>query len=192
MNRSDYFTQVEDKLGFARIRELYWAYWLSKNAHRIQKRDSGERYFNHPRGVAVILLTEFGESNFEEQIAALLHDVDEDQFMPADMIHALFGTEIADAIDLLSKFTIVYRRQGVIEKIKKDSTKYYEELTKAPLKVRRVKVADRLHNLRTCAVWPAERRQKYVLETEKFILPIAHSISPQIANLIDSEISKLK
>ena len=172
MGRDMFFERVEDELGFESPDWLLWAYSLAKYFHRPQTRDNGQRYFEHCREVSLILL-DLGPTTSEELAVALLHDIYEDQFVPAGMIEKLFGWEIDDALRVLSKEKMTYRKRGLIEKRKVDLENYFRQIISDTLLIRRVKLADRLHNLRSIDVQPKERKLKKVRETRKYILPIA-------------------
>jgi|GEM_PF-1460123 len=149
------------------------AYWLAKNAQRGQTRDGGERYFEHVRGVALLLI-ENGYSDAEIIIKALLHDLIEDTETPFSIIIMLFGKEVFESLLLLSKNEPVFDESGtVIRRIKLSDEVYYGNLVGAAQSDRLVKCADRLHNLLSMGVWPRLRQIPYAIHTEKFALPLA-------------------
>ncbi|MBI3274245.1 MAG: HD domain-containing protein [Candidatus Colwellbacteria bacterium] len=158
------------------VQLIEWAYWIAKNAHREQKRDHGERYFEHCKRVALIL-SERDNCTATEIILALLHDCIEDTYIPESMLRHLFYDFISDALATLTKFTVIYdtKTGSVLEKKKKTNEKYFSLIAKAPLYVRRVKLADRLDNLRGMETWTNERILRYCDETEEYILPIARN-----------------
>lgn len=174
MNRKEFFEKVN---GFVKVEErkkISQAYGLAKKFHLLQKRDGGERYFEHCRRVACLLIDN-GRVSSKEIITALLHDSVEDCFIPEDLLEELFGGEVAEAVEKLSKIIPVFDEEtgAVKEKIKKPLDEYYRVIAEAPVWNRRIKLADRLDNLRSMDVWPEKRRQKYFAETEKYILPMA-------------------
>lgn len=191
MNRDRFFEILGDRT--VNGRELVQrAYWLSKNVHRVQMRDSGERYFEHPRRVALIL-AEQGLVDPDIMVTALLHDVLEDTFTPSDVLLCLFGCEAYRRLEILSKqMPAEDRATGqVIGWAKKDTEDYYLGLRSACKTVRLVKCADRLDNLRTCHVWPQERVCSYVKETERLVMPLAQATDPFFCDLIESEVGRI-
>lgn len=180
MDRNRFFHLVaETQKSAADIALLQTAYWLSKNAHHKQKRDDGERYFEHPRRVATSLL-EHEHSQTSTLILALLHDVVEDTETPLPVIVNLFGAEIWNGLNLLSKqipnfdpVTGMNTRSG-----KKPIDAYFRAIAEGPKSVRLVKCADRLDNLQDIETFSAERRARQLTETRDYILPIAAETCP--------------
>lgn len=200
MNRKEFFEQING-LGFISTNEIpriSRAYWLAKEVHRTQKRDGGERYFEHCRRVAILQMEAGGiiaalfDRIADGIVAALLHDCVEDGFIPEDILAQFFGCRIANAIDVLSKVTPVFGKDtgAVKEKIKKDPETYWQTIAKAPAWIRRVKLADRLDNINAMVAWPEKRQRKYIIETEKYILPIADRTDPRLAEAIRNECKK--
>lgn len=174
MNRKEFFEKINDTVTKEEKDLIEDAYWIAKEAHRLQKRDDGERYFEHCRRVALILI-EHGPININEIVAALLHDCVEDCFFPAHFLERHFGPNIANAVDMLSKVTPTFDEEtgAVKEKIKKGNAEYYRKIAESPTWIRRIKLADRLDNISDMSVWLKERKQKYLYETERYVLPIA-------------------
>ena len=174
MRRNEFFKKISRFVSSSDLKPISWANWLAKKVHRAQKRDCGERYFEHCRGVASILL-DFNVYDVDAIIIALLHDCVEDGFIPIDFLEKLFGNFVARSINILSKVTPVSDESigKIIEKKKKNNDEYYSDIFSSEWIVKMVKLADRLHNLRDMRAWPPERKRKYVIETEKYILPIA-------------------
>jgi GTP pyrophosphokinase len=137
------------------------AYNLSKYAHRAQHRDSGERYFEHPKGVAVIVVSELGYYNPAVLVMALLHDVIEDSFIVTRSGMArLFGKRISQGLDYLTKTENHDEYVG----------KMYEC---QDIGVIIVKLADRLHNLRDMSGVTAEKKVRKFAETRALYLELA-------------------
>lgn len=204
MNREEFFLKFAFVLDTKDVKRISHAYWLAKEVHRNQKRDGGERYFEHCRRVACLLL-EYQSMGFisgptllecvelgidaNEIIVALLHDCIEDGFIPGDFMETLFGKVIAEAVRLLSNIVPYYDDvNGVKEKRRKTEKAYYRGIMNAPLLVRRVKLADRLDNLRDMKPWSTKRKQKYIAETKKYILPIARITNKRFLNALEQEI----
>ncbi len=192
MNRNEFFSLVSDR-PTVELGRIQLAYWLAKNAHRPFKRDNGDRYFEHPRAVAVSLIKHgFGETDYI--VTGLLHDVVEDTNTPWSVIVDLFGPEIWRSLETLSRYMPVFDpvTGQTINRHKKIIEEYYGELAKASAMVRTVKCADRLNNLETCGVWDDERRDRYITETRQFIFPIAKDLHINYADEIEKILNALK
>ena len=177
LNRVQFFDIVRKVLGSGAVPIVSRAYWLSKTTHRGQWRDGGERYFEHCRRVAIILLSRDTVLAPEEIVMGLLHDCVEDGFLPPYVLEILFGSEVARGVSVLSDTVSIFDEHtgAVKEKIKKVKSAYFASIAADSMLVKRVKIADRLDNIRTMGVWPGERIKKYLLETEKYVLPIAQA-----------------
>ncbi|MDO8504706.1 MAG: HD domain-containing protein [Candidatus Liptonbacteria bacterium] len=191
MNRDKFFGLILNK-SEKELREIIIAYWFSKNVHRVQSRDTGERYFEHPRRAALTLLR-MGFDSTEEIITGLLHDALEDTFAPKEVYPALFGGKIYKNLQTLSKSLPVFdgKTGKLIKRRKKDIGKYYAGILNGSPAVRRVKCADRIDNLKSFGVWPTERKAKYVKETIEFILPIARRTDQRLVKAINRLIKPL-
>lgn len=178
MNRAEFFRMVSDR-PTGELTIIQHAYWLAKNAHRPQRpRDNGERYFEHPRSVAISLVRHHYRDT-KMIVLALCHDVVEDTNTPPAVIVDVLGREVWEGLVLLSKYVPNFDpvTGQILGRYKKDAEEYFVALIDAPRAVQLVKCADRLHNLSTCGVWEYERTMRYIAETEKYILPIAKSVS---------------
>ena len=150
-----------------KIRE---AFEFAAKAHSGVRRKSGEPYIMHPLGVAMIAVKELGLGK-TSAIAALLHDVVEDTDYTVEDISNLFGPKIATIVDGLTKIT------GVMDK---DTSQQAESFRKMILtlsddvRVILVKIADRLHNMRTLASMPEHKRVKIASETLYVYAPLTH------------------
>ena len=146
------------------------AYRLSATAHRGQKRLSGEAFILHAVAVARILL----EHHMDEVTiaAALLHDTVEDSDVSIEEIREQFGQEIGDIVDGLTKISSLNFRSSTEEQVEN-----YRKLLLSVAKDARViivKLADRLHNMRTLEHLPSDRRERIALETRELYAPLAH------------------
>lgn len=189
-NRQNYFAVVEQEFGREFETDILNAYQLSKALHRTQSRKTGERYFEHPRAVALQLF-DIGPSAPREQILALLHDSVEDCWILPSMLGRLFGADVQHGVELLSECTVTVRERGRIQKTKLPHEEYFARLRSAPQPVRRVKLSDRLHNLRSMrTLTPASIRKK-VDETRVYVLPMAHVTDSRFYAAIDEECRKL-
>ncbi len=148
------------------------AYVLARNAHKDQRRRSGEPYIMHPVAVAKILF-DFGMDN-ECIIGALLHDVVEDTSYDLDYIHENFGSDVAllvDGVTKLGKISLSTREEVQAENIRKMFIAMNQDV-----RVIIIKLADRLHNMRTLQHMPEYKQREKSLETLEIYAPIAHRL----------------
>lgn len=148
------------------------AYDIAKEAHENQKRRSGEPYIMHPVAVAQILFN-FGMDN-ECIISALLHDVVEDTKVSIDFIKETFGDEVAllvDGVTKLGKIPLSTREEVQAENIRKMFIAMNKDV-----RVIIIKLADRLHNMRTLQYMPDYKQREKSLETLEIYAPIAHRL----------------
>jgi GTP pyrophosphokinase len=192
-NRISFFGLLSHRSSYE-LERIQLAYWLSKNVHRVQTRDSGERYFEHPRRVALILMDN-GIKNTDVIIDALLHDVLEDTYTPSRVLIELFGgTAYKRLVTLSKQLPAEDRLSGqIIDWVKKTTEDYYRDLTLAEYGVRLVKCADRLDNLRSCRnAWPQTRIEKYLKETEAHVIPLAQATDQHFLEMLQAEIVSLR
>jgi len=180
MNREMFFGLLKDKLSARDLKLIQNAYWFAKDAHRAQTRDDGERYFEHCRRVALVLIRERGIFDPEIIVTALTHDVGEDTTVPPDVIFSLFGPSVYEWTQLLSKTLPVFDATtgAVTLRGKKDLQKYFWAIQSGPIPAGLVKCADRTDNMRSFGCWPPERKAKYIRETREYIIPIAQKVDP--------------
>ena len=189
IGRNEFFEIVENELGTEDRERIEWAYSLAKNYHRPQKRENGDNYFAHCQAVALISF-KFPPTCPSEIILCLLHDVYEDQFVPRGMIRRLFGERLDEGLRTLSDCKPFYGTRAMIEKVDKSKEEYYKILMEAPLIVRRVKLADRLHNLQTLHQCPPDKIKRKIFETLKRIIPLAEITNDKFLNAIKQECKK--
>src|SRR3989441_1186290 len=146
------------------------AYRVSAQAHRGQKRESGDDYVSHSVAVATILAEQQMDST--TIAAALLHDVVEDSDVSLDDIRRTFGPEVAELVDGLTKLsTLTFRSTA------EEQAENYRKLLLSIAKDARViiiKLADRLHNMRTLEHLDDEKQRRIALETREIYAPLAH------------------
>ncbi|MEM0955637.1 MAG: bifunctional GTP diphosphokinase/guanosine-3',5'-bis pyrophosphate 3'-pyrophosphohydrolase [Pseudomonadota bacterium] len=145
------------------------AYFFAEQAHHGQFRRSGEAYVSHPLAVAGIL----ADMHMDHQslMAAMLHDVIEDTGINKDAIGAQFGQTVAELVDGVSKLTqIEFSSQA--EKQAENFQKMTLAMAK-DIRVILVKLADRLHNMRTLGVLQVDKRRRIARETLEIYAPIA-------------------
>ncbi len=148
------------------------AFYACIEAHKGQRRASGELFYTHPYSVACIL-TQLGMDS-ESIVAALLHDVVEDTEVTLEEICKDFGSNIVmlvDGLTKLAKVSLVSREQQQAENIRKMMIAMGEDI-----RVIIIKLADRLHNMRTISSLPEQKQRDKALETLEIFAPIAHRL----------------
>jgi GTP pyrophosphokinase len=148
------------------------AYVFSAREHRSQVRRSGEPYLVHPLNVAAILADM--KADDVSIVVGLLHDVLEDTLTTKEAIAQQFGGEVADLVDGLTKigkFSYVSREEEQAETFRKMILAMISDL-----RVVLVKLADRLHNMRTLEFLPPEKRREIARETMDIYAPIANRL----------------
>lgn len=147
------------------------AYELAVQAHAAQRRKSGEPYILHPIAVAKICADEIGLGP-TAIICALLHDVVEDTDVTLEDIRAQFGTRIAKIVDGLTKLDSAYNAESPqAENFRKVLSTLVDDV-----RVVLIKMADRLHNMRTLGAMPRHKQLKIAAETSYVYAPLAHRL----------------
>ncbi|WP_305983021.1 RelA/SpoT family protein [Roseivirga thermotolerans] len=148
------------------------AFNLSLDAHKEMRRKSGEPYIFHPLAVAEICVEEIGLGT-TSIIAALLHDVVEDTEIELDEIKNSFGPKVAKIIDGLTKIS------GVFDHGSSQQAENFRKMLltlSEDVRVILVKLADRLHNMRTLGSMPRHKQLKIISETIYLYAPLAHRL----------------
>ena len=146
------------------------AYKIASKAHEGQKRKSGEPYIIHPLCVAIILADL--ELDKETIVAGILHDAVEDTIMTTDEIRQEFGDEVALLVDGVTKLGQLSYSADKIEEQAENLRKMFLAMAK-DIRVILVKLADRLHNMRTLQYMKPEKQQEKARETMDIYAPIA-------------------
>ncbi len=149
------------------------AFDLANEAHQGMRRRSGEPYFYHPINVAIISAKEIGLGT-TSVICALLHDVVEDTDYTLEDIKLLFGDKVAQIIDGLTKISNVFE-QGSTSLQAENFRKMLLTLSD-DVRVILIKLADRLHNMRTLESMPEYKQMKIAAETLYLYAPLAHRL----------------
>ncbi len=168
----DLATTLARYLAPAEIEEVRRAYLYANEAHRDQRRLTGEPYVTHPLAVAGILAEMSLDAATLE--AALLHDVIEDTPAERDELAELFGDEVAALVDGVSKLTQIH-----FESAREAQAENFRKMVLAmvaDVRVILIKLADRLHNMRTLGVMPAKKRRRIARETLEIYAPIAYRL----------------
>ncbi len=177
-------SELSTYLDTNRINQVRRAYYYAEQAHEGQMRRSGDRYITHPLAVAHILAAL--KLDHQSLMAAMLHDVIEDTGIPKDALAEQFGEDVAELVDGVSKLTqIEFRSRAEAQ------AENFQKMTLAmarDIRVILVKLADRLHNMRTLGPMPYEKRQRIANETLDIYAPIAnrlgmHSICTELEDL---------
>lgn len=154
---------------YDRIRQ---AFYFANEAHKGVKRHSGEPYITHPLSVARIVVVEIGLGVKSVQ-AALLHDVVEDTDYTVEDIEHRFGPKVASMVDGLTKLEGAFSQD-----ISKQAENFKKMLLTLSddIRVCLIKIADRLHNMRTLGAMPKHKQMKIASETIYLFAPLAHRL----------------
>lgn len=167
--------RLSSYLGPDQVNLVRRAYFYAEQAHDGQRRRSGEAYVTHPLAVANIL----ADMHMDHQslMAAMLHDVIEDTGIPKEALIAQFGETVAELVDGVSKLT-----QMNFETKAEAQAENFQKMAMAmarDIRVILVKLADRLHNMRTLEVLAGEKRRRIAKETLEIYAPIANRLGMQ-------------
>jgi GTP pyrophosphokinase len=149
------------------------AFRFANEAHRDMYRNSGEPYIIHPINVARIVNQEIG-LGAKSVAAALLHDVVEDTGIPLEEISKQFGPKIASLIDGLTKISGTYNKET--NSLQAENFRKMLMTLSDDFRVILIKIADRLHNMRTLDSMPEHKRMKIAGETVYLYAPLAHRL----------------
>jgi GTP pyrophosphokinase len=170
------YAELEQKIRALRpkddLSQIEKAYRIAAEAHKGQMRQSGEPYMIHPLHVTLILADM--QMDMVCLITGLLHDTVEDTSLSLEQIRKEFGPEVAacvDGVTKLSKLKFYSREERQAENVRKMLLAMVNDI-----RVIIVKLADRLHNMRTLAALPRERQLRIAQETAEIYAPIAHRL----------------
>ncbi|MBA3490305.1 MAG: HD domain-containing protein, partial [Longispora sp.] len=167
----------------ANLAVIHRAYEVAELAHRGQYRKSGEEYITHPLAVAEILAGLGMDTT--TLVAALLHDTVEDTSYTLETLHADFGAEVAHLVDGVTKFDKLYYGDAAeAETIRKMILAAGRDI-----RVLIIKLADRLHNMRTLGVRSSSSKARIAQATKDVLLPLAdrlgiHSIKRELEDIV--------
>lgn len=148
------------------------AFFLAKEAHQGVRRRSGEPYLLHPIAVAKIVIEEIG-LGVKSVVASLLHDVVEDTEYSVEDMERIFGPKIASMVDGLTKMA------GVFNADTSEQAEYFRKVLLTlsdDVRVILIKIADRLHNMRTLGAMPMNKQIKITSETIYLFAPLAYRL----------------
>jgi GTP diphosphokinase / guanosine-3',5'-bis(diphosphate) 3'-diphosphatase len=165
---------MESNLQDEDVTNIEKAYELAVDAHKFQRRKSGEPYIFHPIEVARICFEEIGLGP-TAVICALLHDVVEDTPVTLKEITEMFGPKVSVIVDGLTKLDGTYNTDDVESPQAENFKKVLSTLV-VDVRVVLIKMADRLHNLRTIGAQPKHKQLKIAAETEYIYTPLAHRL----------------
>jgi len=170
LNQKDLIKKVESYNKFFNPKTLTRAYKFALNAHKNQKRDSGDPYLTHPVAVADILTDLKLDS--ATIVTGLLHDTIEDTNISYETVKKEFGKEIAELVNGVTKISELEVK--VIENSKAENIRKLILATSKDIRVLLVKLADRLHNMRTLnSIENKERRFRIAKETMEIYAPLS-------------------
>ena len=150
--------KLEQYFSLTQLDRVMLAYDFSKYGHHKQFRDDGTRYFNHPRSVAQMIVHELKVIDEQSVLVALLHDILEDSFLLSfDRIRKFFGENVAASVNWVTKSK---KCKGGLFFKRLHNTRNWRSVL--------VKIADRIHNLRTLYNCPLEKITKQIKETRKY------------------------
>ena len=147
------------------------AFYFAVEAHKDQRRRSGEPYIYHPIAVATIAAHDIGLGR-TSIICALLHDVVEDTQYTLDDIREMFGEKVAKVVDGLTKF----EQMDNVESIQAENFKKVISSLSYDVRVVLIKLSDRLHNMRTLDSMPKHKQLKIASETSYLYAPLAYRL----------------
>ena len=171
-NFDDLLRTLEESDKIYDLDRIRQAYDLAYAAHGDQKRKSGDPYISHPISVAIILVGLGMDTDC--LCAALLHDVVEDTEISLDEIRKKFGNDVAvmvNGVTKLGQIPLTTKEEQQAENIRKMFMAMSEDV-----RVIIIKLADRLHNMRTAMFWSPEKQRSKSLETMEIYAPIAHRL----------------
>ncbi len=163
--------RLQEYLPSAQTDQVVAAYNYAEEAHRGQGRRTGHAYITHPLAVANILASM--RMDRQTVMAALLHDVIEDTDIGKSQLGDMFGADVAEIVDGVSKLATMFhsRAEAQAENFQKMALAMARDI-----RVIMVKLADRLHNMRTIGVMPPEKRKRIARETLDYYAPIANRL----------------
>lgn len=190
MNKLDLLQTARGHYSDLQLLELDHAIDVSSQAHAGQKRKSGEDYIIHPLSVAAILIE--WEMDIDTIIAGVLHDTVEDSSVSLDNLESLFGRDVAFLVDGVTK---VSRARSGMRDLNSYLPSTKDNLTKLMIAIGQdirviiIKLADRLHNMRTLQYMPLDKQKKIARETIEVFAPLADRLNMGLVRVQLEELS---
>lgn len=181
--RDKFFRQAAQQHNEDEMKLIRDAYFFAEEAHRNQKRKTGEPYITHPIAVARIVNEEL-HLGTNPTIAALLHDVVEDTDHTIEEIRQRYGEDVAFLVDVVTK----KKTDKYITSKQVDNFRQMLDSIHYDIRALLVKLADRLHNMRTLKSMKPEKQMKIAGETDYFYAPLANRLG---LHLIKTELENL-
>ena len=172
ISAEEFYARIGKYLTPRQVEFVREAYNFAAEAHAKQKRASGEPYIIHPLGVATILAQL--QMDDVTLAAAFLHDVVEDTDVTLDQLEDIFGREVAmlvDGVTKLGKIEYISREEQQVENYRKMFLAMAKDI-----RVVLIKLADRLHNMRTMKYMPVNKQKRISSETLEIYAPLAHRL----------------
>lgn len=200
-NRKTFLKRLEGKFSPEQIENIDFAYDIAKESHRPQLRDTGERYFEHPRAGCLIMMDELNMYDYDLIISFLLHDTGEDtpiwgnisesydQFVikAKKRLTKIFNDKIADIVIKLTKPSVDNAKFFT----KDEAFDFYINQMQTDEDVLVAKMVDRLHNLRNLIGNRPEKIQKQITETEDVYIPLFKKISGEKKEYVEKLLEKI-
>jgi guanosine-3',5'-bis(diphosphate) 3'-pyrophosphohydrolase len=172
----NYFNELQEELGCylesSQVEKCHQAYLVAEKAHQGQMRRTGEAYITHPVAAALILARM--RLDYQTIMATLLHDVVEDTSISKSDLIKQFGEEVTTLVDGVTKLTKIKfesRAEAQAENFRKMVLAMVKDI-----RVIIVKLADRLHNMRTLGPLPRPKKKRIAIETLEIYAPIANRL----------------
>ncbi len=165
------FGAMEERVGKEDMQRIRRAYDLASEAHSQQRRKSGEPYIIHPISVALIAAQEL-KLDANSVIAAFLHDVVEDTPYTVEDIREVFGPDVALLVDVVTK----KKKDSYSTSKQVDNYQQLLDSVHYDIRALMVKIADRLHNMRTLDSMRPDKQMKIAGETDYFYAPLANRL----------------
>ena len=172
MNLEGYLVKIKQYAPYLDLERIAKAYQFGEVAHTGQLRKDGSPFFNHPTSVSLIL----AELEMDEEtiIAALLHDTVEDTDVALADVEKTFGKEVAALVDGVTKLAVINyetKQERQVENLRKMFLAMSSDI-----RVILIKLADRLHNIRTLGAMTTDKQKEKAEETIDIFAPIAHRL----------------
>ena len=165
------FSEIKSRVSAEDMLRIRAAYDLASSAHRDQLRKTGEPYIIHPIAVARIVANEL-ELGANPIMAAFLHDVVEDTFYTLEDIQQRFGDDVAFLVGVVTK----QKREGNEQSKQIDNFRQMLASVHYDIHALLIKLADRLHNMRTLSSMRPDKQMKIAGETDYFYAPLANRL----------------